>query len=127
MRLSDAHATLFRGGTHEQQHRAARNRICPRRHHSRGRRQGACPHQVEEFGGPYLVICPVSVKRNWAREIETVRLGTAVGIPGGGAAGDDAASFLQREGAISNYDILKKHEQALSGPAADRAARGEDG
>jgi SWI/SNF-related matrix-associated actin-dependent regulator 1 of chromatin subfamily A len=55
-------------------------------------------------GGPYLVVCPASVKRNWAREIEL-------------AAPDSSTHVIERgadlpracEWAIVNYDILGKH------------------
>jgi len=58
--------------------------------------------------GPYLVVCPASVKRNWAREI-------AIAAP-------DAATYIIEKGAeqpsdepwvIINYDILSNHIDAL--------------
>jgi SWI/SNF-related matrix-associated actin-dependent regulator of chromatin subfamily A-like protein 1 len=58
--------------------------------------------------GRYLVVCPASVKRNWAREI-------AIAAP-------DASSHIIERGAgeprdrswvIVNYDILGKHIEAL--------------
>ena len=61
-------------------------------------------------GGPYLVVCPASVKRNWAREI-------AVAAP-------DASTHVIERGAeiaaedewvIVNYDILGKHMATLGG------------
>ncbi len=60
---------------------------------------------------PYLVVCPASVKRNWLREIQLV-LGeqTAVVIVGGKTQ-VPAAGFLGW--AVINYDILKKHLEAL--------------
>lgn len=60
--------------------------------------------------GPYLVVCPASVKRNWAREI-------AVAAP-------DASTHVIERGAelpagyewvIVNYDILEKHMETLGG------------
>jgi SWI/SNF-related matrix-associated actin-dependent regulator 1 of chromatin subfamily A len=58
--------------------------------------------------GPYLVVCPASVKRNWAREI-------AIAVP-------DAPTHVVERGAefpashewvIVNYDILGKHIETL--------------
>jgi len=59
-------------------------------------------------GGPYLVVCPASVKRNWAREI--------------GVAAPEASTHVIERGAelprdcewvIVNYDILGKHIDML--------------
>jgi SWI/SNF-related matrix-associated actin-dependent regulator of chromatin subfamily A-like protein 1 len=58
--------------------------------------------------GPYLVVCPASVKRNWAREI-------AIAAP-------DATTHIIERGAdlpaqpiwvVVNYDLLGKHMDAL--------------
>jgi SWI/SNF-related matrix-associated actin-dependent regulator 1 of chromatin subfamily A len=58
--------------------------------------------------GPYLVVCPASVKRNWAREIHL--------------AAPDASTHVIERGAevpaqpawvIVNYDILSKHMDSL--------------
>jgi SNF2 family DNA or RNA helicase len=58
--------------------------------------------------GPYLVVCPASVKRNWAREIH-------IAVP-------DASTHVVERGAdvpaqpewvIVNYDLLSKHMDAL--------------
>ena len=62
--------------------------------------------------GPYLVVCPASVKRNWAREINI-------------AAPDATTHIIERgaevpgqpEWVIVNYDILSKHMDTL-GPVA---------
>src|SRR3954465_10965045 len=37
-------------------------------------------------GGPYLVVCPASVKRNWAREIEQATPGASVRVVEGTGA-----------------------------------------
>jgi SWI/SNF-related matrix-associated actin-dependent regulator 1 of chromatin subfamily A len=60
-------------------------------------------------GGPYLVVCPASVKRNWAREIEQAIPGCAVHIVEGGRA----APLSDSEWTIVNYDILSKHMDGL--------------
>src|SRR5262245_40380861 len=59
--------------------------------------------------GPYLVVCPASVKRNWQREIFAARPGSTVQIigPGSMPRGDFHGW------AIINYDILGKHIDAL--------------
>ena len=62
--------------------------------------------------GPYLVVSPASVKRNWAREI-------AIGDPR--ATTHVVEKGTAREGrfdwVIVNYDILPKHVDALEKPA----------
>ena len=59
--------------------------------------------------GPWLVVCPASVKQNWAREIELAQPGAAVHVVG--------SSQPPLEGhtgwTIVNYDVLSKHQQAL--------------
>jgi SWI/SNF-related matrix-associated actin-dependent regulator 1 of chromatin subfamily A len=58
--------------------------------------------------GPYLVVCPASVKRNWAREIEIGAPGARVQlIEGTKPAAPDA------EWVVVNYDILGKHVGTL--------------
>jgi SWI/SNF-related matrix-associated actin-dependent regulator 1 of chromatin subfamily A len=59
--------------------------------------------------GPYLVICPASVKRNWQREILAARPGSEVSIIGPG----DVPARGFSGWAIINYDILGKHIDAL--------------
>ena len=59
-------------------------------------------------GGPYLVVCPASVKRNWAREIELVAPDAAILVIEGGAAVVATADWV-----IVNYDILGRHADAL--------------
>ena len=60
-------------------------------------------------GGPYLVVCPASVKRNWAREIELAAPGASVRIVEGTAPAPAAGA----EWTVVNYDILSKHLGAL--------------
>src|SRR4029077_17382685 len=60
-------------------------------------------------GGPYLVVCPASVKRNWAREIEHAIPGASVGV----VEGAGTAPVADSEWTIVNYDILSKHVVAL--------------
>src|SRR5687767_3959394 len=43
--------------------------------------------------GPYLVVCPASVKRNWAREIELVIPGASIAVIEGSAPIDLAPSL----------------------------------
>lgn len=59
-------------------------------------------------GGPYLVVCPASVKRNWAREIELVIPRPSIAVVDGGAPVDLSATWV-----ILNYDILGRHRDAL--------------
>jgi SNF2 family DNA or RNA helicase len=60
-------------------------------------------------GGPYLVVCPASVKRNWAREIEQATPGASVRL----VEGIGATPVADSEWTIVNYDILSKHMDAL--------------
>jgi len=60
-------------------------------------------------GGPYLVVCPASVKRNWAREIEQAAPGASVRV----VEGNGAAPIADSEWTIVNYDVLSKHAGAL--------------
>src|SRR6188474_1991781 len=60
-------------------------------------------------GGPYLVVCPASVKRNWAREIEQATPGASVRV----VEGTGAVPVADAEWTIVNYDILSKHMEAL--------------
>lgn len=63
----------------------------------------ACP------AGPYLIVCPASVKLNWQREIEMARPGSNTHVVGPAAPPD--AGFTGW--VIINYDLLKKHVDAL--------------
>jgi SWI/SNF-related matrix-associated actin-dependent regulator 1 of chromatin subfamily A len=58
--------------------------------------------------GPYLVVCPASVKRNWAREIGIGAPDTTTHVIETGA---DA--FGDQDWVIVNYDVLGKHIGAL--------------
>jgi SWI/SNF-related matrix-associated actin-dependent regulator of chromatin subfamily A-like protein 1 len=60
--------------------------------------------------GPWLVVCPASVKRNWEREIQAVRGGDPVAVVGPGAPPHRG----WRGWVVVNYDILGRHEAALS-------------
>src|SRR5262245_33419155 len=58
--------------------------------------------------GPYLVVCPASVKRNWAREIELVESDASIFVIDGSAPVAPRASWV-----IVNYDVLGRHRDAL--------------
>ena len=58
--------------------------------------------------GPYLVVCPASVKRNWAREIELVAPAASTLVIEGSAPVAASAAWV-----IVNYDILGRHRDAL--------------
>ena len=58
--------------------------------------------------GPYLVVCPASVKRNWAREIAVAAPEASTHVIERGAELPDAHEWV-----IVNYDILAKHIATL--------------
>jgi SWI/SNF-related matrix-associated actin-dependent regulator 1 of chromatin subfamily A len=58
--------------------------------------------------GPYLIVCPASVKRNWAREIALVAADSSILVIEGSAPIAPTASWV-----IVNYDILGRHRDAL--------------
>ncbi len=60
--------------------------------------------------GPYLVVCPASVKLNWVREIK-LALGEDALVSVVGPAAPPAAGFAGWM--IVNYDLLKAHQEAL--------------
>jgi len=65
-------------------------------------------------GGRRLVVCPASVKRNWAREIAVVAPGSSVHVVEGTAPGLPAAEWV-----VMNYDIVGRHlDQLLQVPWA---------
>ena len=72
-------------------------------------RQSVLAMVEAEAEGPYLVICPASVKRNWAREIQLV-LPTTEPIIVGPAP---LPSTNYRDWIIINYEILGKHLEKL--------------
>jgi len=74
-------------------------------------RQAITALKVEEPNGPYLVVCPASVKRNWSREIQLVLPGAEVRVLGGAA---DRGALPGAEWVVVNYDVLKKHEARLA-------------
>jgi SWI/SNF-related matrix-associated actin-dependent regulator 1 of chromatin subfamily A len=59
-------------------------------------------------GGPRLVVCPASVKRNWAREIAVVAPDSPVLVIEGSAPIAPTGEWV-----IVNYDILGRHMDAL--------------
>ena len=63
--------------------------------------------------GPYLVICPASVKRNWVREIELVLPIAEPVIVGPGPLPSTADIVEGRDWVIINYEILGKHMDRL--------------
>ncbi len=72
-------------------------------------RQSVIAMVEAEAEGPYLVICPASVKRNWAREIQLV-LPDAEPIIVGPAP---LPSTNFQDWVIINYEILGKHLEGL--------------
>jgi SWI/SNF-related matrix-associated actin-dependent regulator of chromatin subfamily A-like protein 1 len=58
--------------------------------------------------GPYLVVCPASVKRNWAREIGLAVSDASVLVIEGSAPVAPIASWV-----VVNYDILGRHRHVL--------------
>jgi SNF2 family DNA or RNA helicase len=60
-------------------------------------------------GGSRLVVCPASVKRNWAREIAVVEGDASVLVIEGAAPTSSTAEWI-----VINYDILGRHIDNLS-------------
>jgi SWI/SNF-related matrix-associated actin-dependent regulator 1 of chromatin subfamily A len=58
--------------------------------------------------GPYLVVSPASVKRNWAREIALASPGARIQLIEGTKPSKPEADWV-----VVNYDILGKHVPAL--------------
>ena len=59
-------------------------------------------------GGPYLVVCPASVKRNWVREIAIAAPEASTYVIERGEGPGDAHEWV-----IVNYDILGRHVDTL--------------
>ena len=72
-------------------------------------RQSVLAMVEAEAEGPYLVICPASVKRNWAREIQLVLPTSEPAIVG--PAPLPPNNF--QDWVIINYEILGKHLEEL--------------
>ena len=68
----------------------------------------AVTHEATQ--GPYLVVCPASVKRNWGREIGFVCPYPDICIVGPG----DMPDSEWKGWVIINYDLLKRHKEALT-------------
>ena len=62
--------------------------------------------------GPYLVVSPASVKRNWAREIAIADQPATTHVVETGSTVEGRPDWV-----IVNYDILPKHVDALEKPA----------
>src|SRR4029079_17820075 len=58
--------------------------------------------------GPRLVVCPASVKQNWAREIAIVETDASVRVIDGTAPVSSTAEWV-----VINYDILGRHIDSL--------------
>jgi SWI/SNF-related matrix-associated actin-dependent regulator 1 of chromatin subfamily A len=58
--------------------------------------------------GPYLVVCPASVKRNWTREITAAAPDASPHVVEAGAGLPDRLDWV-----IINYDLLDRHIEAL--------------
>ena len=74
-------------------------------------RQSIIAMHESEPAGPWLVVCPASVKRNWQREIKAVLESHDVVLVGGstGPPKRDYGGWV-----IVNYDIVKKYVADLS-------------
>src|SRR5688500_3275121 len=59
-------------------------------------------------GGPRLVVCPASVKQNWAREIAVVAPDSSILVIAGSAAAAPPAEWV-----VVNYDVLGRHMDSL--------------
>ena len=59
--------------------------------------------------GPYLVVCPASVKHNWAREISIASPHASIHI-----VGRDTRALEGHDWVVINYDVLAKHVGVLA-------------
>ena len=75
-------------------------------------RQSIIAMREAESTGPYLVVCPASVKRNWAREIDMVLEKTNDVVVVDRKTPVPEHGFLGW--VVMNYDILKKNAVALN-------------
>jgi len=73
-------------------------------------RQAIVSLRHDSPNGPFLVVCPASVKRNWAREIAAVAPVASILVLEGGTAVPERFP----EWTIVNYDILSRHLEALA-------------
>ena len=69
-------------------------------------RQSIVAARHAEPAGPYLVVCPASVKHNWKKEIHMVDTNAACRIVEGASGGEPLKGFTGW--VIVNYDILGK-------------------
>ena len=65
----------------------------------------------EQPDGPFLVICPASVKLNWRREIQLVEPGADVQVVAGGNVPFEPG----HRWTVVNYDLVSRHREALGG------------
>lgn len=75
-------------------------------------RQSLVAMREAEPDGPWLIVCPASVKRNWAREIELAFDSPEETVVLGGKTPLPKKKF--RGWVVMNYDIVKKHAAALA-------------
>jgi len=74
-------------------------------------RQAIIAMRTSEPEGPYLVVCPASVKQNWKREIHVVAPDAEVTILEGKSAPIEETTLRTKESwVIINYDVLAKHK-----------------
>lgn len=74
-------------------------------------RQSIVAVRHTEPSGPYLVVCPASVKHNWKKEIQLVDASAQCRIVEGASGGESLAGFTGW--VIVNYDILGKRMDEL--------------
>ena len=74
-------------------------------------RQSVVALSVAEPVGPYLVVCPASVKHNWAREIRLALGETEIHVVGPAPLPPPGFGGWT----IVNYDLLKRHIEGLLG------------
>jgi SNF2 family DNA or RNA helicase len=80
-------------------------------------RQSIVALRAAEPDGPYLIVCPASLKQNWAREIQMVEPDAAVHVV------DSRNGVSGTRWTVINYDILNKHIQALGSSSGFRRAK----